>query len=273
MIQAAAFAIHLSVEASRRGYTRYQTNKYLDTMNEKVFKPRRLYALIMTYKPTSASADTVVDLNTSITKAVGARSTSNPSFLSKFSSSSGKTIGDIQLPLSAPHVFPALDTMDPTKKESFMQKHGGFMNDYFDRRAQAKFEAENPGSRLNVVPRKEFASRYANPNHAVHSGGLVSFVSGGHVQGIRGRGIISSLTHSQDRSEAHAETLSADKTSGSDVARSGAYTQPHKRTGLVSGLKKQLRENVLYLMVVNLPSEEEIREVGVVLDRVEREID
>jgi hypothetical protein len=44
MIQAAAFAIHLSVEASRRGYTRYQTNKYLDTMNEKVFKPRRLYA-------------------------------------------------------------------------------------------------------------------------------------------------------------------------------------------------------------------------------------
>src|SRR6266536_2491077 len=72
-MHAAALAIHGSVEASRRGYTSYQTNRYIDTMNDKLFKPRGLYAMIMTYKPDSGSADQVVDLNASIVKAVGKR--------------------------------------------------------------------------------------------------------------------------------------------------------------------------------------------------------
>ena len=183
-VHAAALAIHISVEASRRGYTRYQTNKYLDTMNTQLFQPRGLYALIMTYKPNSNAADEVVDLNKQITSAVGKRYEGHGS---KFGASSGKTKGDFQLPAAAPLVFPELDNMSGDQKQSAFKKHGGFLGDYFDRRAQASFEAENPESRLNVAPRKEFASRFSDPNHPANSGSLMALATGGKVPGRRER--------------------------------------------------------------------------------------
>ena len=170
----------------------HRTNKYIDTMNDKVFKPRGLYAMIMTYKPTSSSASEVVDLNSTITQAITTRATpatgTAHSLAQKFKQSSGQTHGDLQLPAAAPLIFPALDALPDTQKESAFQKSGAFLGDYFDRRAQAKFEVENPDSKLNVAPRKDFASRFSDPTHAVYSGGIATFVSGGAVQGGRRMG-------------------------------------------------------------------------------------
>jgi hypothetical protein len=126
-----------------------RTNKHIDTMNEKLFKPRGLYAMIMTYKPESTSADEVVDLNQNITKVVGARYDGHGS---KLSQSSGKTYSDLQLPQAAPLIFPELDALPEGEKESAFKRCGHFLGDYFDRRAQARFEAENPDLKLNVAP-------------------------------------------------------------------------------------------------------------------------
>jgi hypothetical protein len=196
-------------------------------MNDKLFKPRGLYAMIMTYKPNSTSADEVVDLSHNITQAVGTRYDGHGH---KFSQSSGKT-GELQLPQAAPIVFPELDALPEGEKESAFKKSGHFLGDYFDRRAQAKFEAENPDSKLNVASRKEFASRFSDPNHAVYSGGLLAFASGGAIPGKKAR-------RAARRYPAQG-----------DVNGQNATVRPGQRTGLIGTLKKQLKE-VSYILVL-----------------------
>jgi hypothetical protein len=43
---------------------------------------------------------------------------------------------------------------------------------------EAKFEIENPGSRLNLGPKKWPASRLSDLNHPIYSGGLLTFAYG-----------------------------------------------------------------------------------------------
>jgi hypothetical protein len=84
-------------------------------MNEELFKPHGLYAMLMTYKPNSDDADLTVDVNTNILKSVYAR---NGGDRSKFRTASGKTHGDAELPESAPLIFPALEAADPEQKKN-----------------------------------------------------------------------------------------------------------------------------------------------------------
>lgn len=239
-IHLAALAIHLSVEASRRGYTQYQTNKYIDAMNEELFKPRGLYAMIMTYKPDSTSASQTIDLNSNISNSINTRIDGHGP---KFSTSSGKSFGELQLPAAAPLVFPDLDAMPASETDSKTKKDS-FLSEYFDRRAQAKFEAQNPNSSLSVAPRKEFASRYSDPNHPASSGSPISLITGGKVPG---------------RKELRRRMMNGGKSGGAGAVASGPR-----------GLKKYLAENVLYLMVVNLPTPEEMREVEAGLEAAQR---
>ena len=190
-------------------------------MNERLFKPRGLYAMIMTYKPSSTAADEVIDLNQNITKAVGTRYDGHGS---KFHSSSGKTRGELQLPEAAPLIFPELDALPDEQKN---KKSGHFLGDYFDRRAQAKFEAENPDSKLNVAPRKEFASRFSDPNHPANDGSPISLITGGAVQGRRSR----------RRARRGGLMTLVDQTNGQKGAR-----PPGQRKGLLGSLKKQMKE-------------------------------
>lgn len=76
-----------------------------------------------------------------------------------------------------PSCIQALDAAGPETKQSKRQ----LLADYFDRRAQAKYNAENPNSALAVPQQKEFASRFSDPNHSANSGSLISLVTGGHV--------------------------------------------------------------------------------------------
>ena len=101
-----------------------------------------------------------------------------------------------------------------------------------DRRARAEYNAENPESLLSVPDNKPFASRYSDPNHPAVTGGLISLVTGGRVQPRR-------------------PIREARK------AR-GPIGKIRKATGTDKPLRKILRQDVVYLLVVNLPSEEEL---------------
>ena len=46
---------------------------------------------------------------------------------------------------------------------------------------RAEQEAQNPDSRLNVLPRQKFSSRYADPSHAVNKGGPLAVLTGGKI--------------------------------------------------------------------------------------------
>jgi len=136
----------------------------------------------MTYKPDSEEAYGPVNLLSSLTPSLGAFS----GWTKKLRSSSGTTRGELELPEAAPLIFPALDDVafdasaDGAKKKSKMKNSGKFVADYFDRRAQAQYAADNPGSSLAQTD-PVFKSRYADPNHPANSGCLVSLVTGGAI--------------------------------------------------------------------------------------------
>lgn len=115
-------------------------NKYLGGMNENLFKPHGLYAMLMTWKPARDSSPqtlvSTVDMNNKIVKSVAAREISGRSSLR---STSGKTIGQSQMPESAELVFPLLETASDEQKMNAMKKAGGWLGEWRDKRSTAKF--------------------------------------------------------------------------------------------------------------------------------------
>jgi len=110
---------------------------------------------------------------------------------------------------------------------------------------------KNPNSVLANVPQEEFTSRYSDPKSPAARGSLISLVSGGKlVPNPQSRGLIGglvSVTKQAIRGEQQG--------SGWQNVNRGA---PQRETIVHKQIKKAtkiLRSNVLYLMVVNMPSE------------------
>lgn len=239
---AVALTVHTSIEASRRGYIRYQSNKFLDSINDQYFKPRGLYCMVFTYNPKSSKAVESVDVQESIEKGIAKRVDGDGS---KFGGTAGETHHDWELPESAPLVFPELDKQID-QSGGKMKQAGHFMQEYGNRKARAKFEAENPDSRLNVLPQEEFASRYSDPNHPANSGNPIDFLTGGKTN----RGTLRSRLQERRGMMQQRRGKSPRKEGGS----SG-------RGGVLGAAKRKMHEDVVYLMVVNLPSEEEMERI------------
>ena len=113
-------------------------------MNEKFFQPRGLYCLIMTYKPDSTSSHETVDISKIVQSKLEPSGSSWSEKMNKAKKSSGKTYGELEMPLAAPLVFPGLDaaadaTSDETQKQNALKKSQKFVAEYYDRRAQATY--------------------------------------------------------------------------------------------------------------------------------------
>ncbi|PQE19357.1 FAD binding domain protein [Rutstroemia sp. NJR-2017a BVV2] len=244
IIHVAAIAVHVSIEAGRRAYMSNAQNKYLDTMNTTLFKPHGLYAMLMTWKPDphSSSIISTIDLNAQLLSAVAAREVHQRSNLH---ATSGKTVGQAQMPESAELVFPLLESAGEEEKTNAMKRAGHWVSEWRDRRTRGRFAHENPDSTLAKEDGKgmEYSSRWNDPAHAVNQGsGIIAVLSGGHL----GR---------TARKERRRERLGRPKVEGAET----------KRTGPLRSAKRKLHENVLYLMVVNMPSEEELQLVAALL--------
>ncbi|KAH8430969.1 uncharacterized protein LDX57_008631 [Aspergillus melleus] len=139
---------------------------------------------------------------------------------------------------------------------------------------------ENPTSDLNKAPKPEFTSRYADPSHPASSGSLMGLVTGGHITGdqirpMRGRGgglggsflgrgpigqVISGVQASRSRSTGGSDQpQSQHREYGQSPGGFGLGSRNPREGLLGGGMKKMLKSNVMYLMIVNLPSEEEMR--------------
>lgn len=120
--------------------TTQRTHSFLDEMNDKLFKPRGLYAMVMKYTPQGTRPISVqqADLNTIISR----ESAPHKSYQNFRAVSAGRSYGAIEMPDSAPLVFPALDeaaqTQDPAKANR-LKSSMGFETDYYDKRAQASY--------------------------------------------------------------------------------------------------------------------------------------
>ncbi|KAK5004620.1 hypothetical protein LTR16_000154 [Cryomyces antarcticus] len=160
--------------------------------------------------------------------------------------SNGTTAGEVEMPDAAPLVFPALDAAD-TEEVKGMKKTQKFVAAYLDKRAQATYAAQNPTSSL-TAPRaqsQQFASRYSDPTHPATNGSLVSLVTGGAVNPRARR------QEKRDRKRARREGWRGQQRIGGQSVRG---------RGEKKGVRKMLQQNVLYLMIVNMPTDEEIGE-------------
>ncbi|MCJ1394462.1 hypothetical protein MMC18_007340 [Xylographa bjoerkii] len=277
-------AVQIAVGIGQEVQERLRTNRFLEQANKEIFVPRGLFALIVTYKPTNGDSDQPevgterVDLGATamakygdnILKPETADAAEEDSQekkkkmdemrekMKKLRIASGETHGEAEMPVTcAPLIFPALDAAAAaayTKNgghndgvaDSIKTKAKGsakFVNNYFDRRAQAVYATNNPDSTLTtqvspVAP--QFKSRYADPNNATNMH-LFSLLTGGKwkAQPLGAR-----------RRYERAQRKEAEKRA------QGIRTQPRKRL---------LSESVLYLMVVNMPTEQE-------LERAKKEI-
>ena len=212
--------------------------------------------------------------------------------------SSGTSTGESQMPtICAPLIFPTADggakleqplvhadyqtgdtdqmmgsnpTVGPIsavapEKRKFLDKvksANSFVNDYYDRRAQADYLAQNPNTTLaNQTAAPEFRSRFSDPRSSTNTG-LFSLLTGGHMGGARGD------IHSRRAAKDERRALKREYKNQRRIARGRAprpqrvprgQRKPRGPVGyLIKGVKKVLKEDVLYLMVVQMPSREEL---------------
>ncbi|EXJ83678.1 hypothetical protein A1O1_07302 [Capronia coronata CBS 617.96] len=271
-----AMGVSIAVQAASRTaqevQTRYRRNTYLDQINETLFKPRGLYCMIMTFKPDSPYEPVIgMDVRSTSTDAALAKATSNPDSelrqkLKSMRLTSGTSKGEMSLPESAPLVYPALDaalsegTELSEPKQTGLRASAGFVANYLDRRAQASHAGMYPDGKLAAAApgEKKFASRFSDPNHPANSGTILGLLSGGNFDPQAKR-----RAHKAQR-RAHRRGYELSET---DLKNAEMGRLPRRRQGVV---RRVLQQDVLYLTIVNLPSESEMREMLQELERARK---
>jgi len=154
-------------------------------MNEKLFKPKGLYGMIVKFKASKFQSDPepeTVDLRTQINNDVGDRDSGKSKHF--YTSSSARTHNEFELPEACPLVFPELEALLEDKQQNAFKRIGMSLQDYGDRKARAEFNAANTdgvNSKLDPLPPPEFASRFADPNHPARNGNIVNLITGGAI--------------------------------------------------------------------------------------------
>ncbi|CRG92662.1 hypothetical protein PISL3812_09726 [Talaromyces islandicus] len=337
---AVSTAIMIATQIAMEAQGRYRQNKALVKLNDEFFRPRELYCLIMTWDPNSHSSRINVDVNTTVKNSVSNRG----GMLRKFQSSNGTTT-QFEFMQTAQLVFPGLDYIAAVPGEEAkgirnkLKRSKDFVTEYMDRKAQAEFVGENPDNLLSNELNPIFASKYADPNHPIHSGSLVSLILLGYINPQMGRsssgrlgdgglvgaalsarrdltgrfggqvyndrsanasdrgfGFAGGLSRRMDRrgqggligglvgmaaeavrNRGEQQRTTPQQSYGGDINRDNqyqsqqqqGYTQTQRtnagdpgRSGRDGplGIKKLLNEKVLYLMVVNMPTDDEMSE-------------
>ena len=120
---------------------RQRTNTFLDLMNERLFKPRGLFAMVMTFQPNAQRPVTAAQMGPSelISKWTKA---DTQQWKKTLRASSGRTYGAMELPESAPLVYPAIDevwTSSDNWSAGRMKGGAKFIANYYDKRGQIAY--------------------------------------------------------------------------------------------------------------------------------------
>ena len=131
---------------------RQRTNSFLDQMNDRLFKPHGLYALIMCYNDQEQKAGVThgfVDIDQQTTKLIAQYDhPEDASTMTKarnqIRNQSGMTYGEEQMAEAAQLIYPDLDdAADDAEKQTttkgILKSKQKFLADYYDRRAQAQY--------------------------------------------------------------------------------------------------------------------------------------
>ncbi|OJJ68627.1 hypothetical protein ASPBRDRAFT_68158 [Aspergillus brasiliensis CBS 101740] len=270
----AAVRIGMAVDGRRR------SGNFFDQVNRDFFMPRGLFCLLMTYAPESKEAILDLDMNNTIT---AARTPETGFHRIRQKYQTANATANTTFDQFSPLVFPDLNRLNPddeTKKKyqvylNKVHRTVQSIEGYYDKRDQAKFIAKNPNSNLAMGPKPEFTSRYADPTNKAATGSLLGLATGGKFtddtilgwMGIEGRSARGAKpSFFGGLADAAIRKAKGDKEL--EKARAEGRAVPHQSTkGFVGGgLDKMLKRKVVYMMIVNMPSEEEMRKAREIID-------
>ncbi|KAI1371139.1 hypothetical protein F4677DRAFT_319258 [Hypoxylon crocopeplum] len=201
---------------------RKNQNAYISKMNEALFKPRGLYCLIMAYSSNSDKTFEEHDLNGHVNGQGGSRG--------KFRANDGM-MGPIEFPASAELIFPELE--DDSSDEEQQEGDGGgvkgalskaFENfkDHRDLKAQRKYLRKNPLGALNSLmdPKVELTAK--------------------------------------DRGKQERRLEKDERKRGKEERKREKKARKHPDRVQEGPRKRKIRQDILYLMIVNMPPREEM---------------
>ncbi|OLN93244.1 hypothetical protein CCHL11_07606 [Colletotrichum chlorophyti] len=325
--------LDIATTAALEAHSRFRSNKFLDRVNEGFFNPRGLMCHIVTWQ-TEVNYDGRVDglgemppmsrsdpdFFQSI-KDVAAQKTSAEDGWEAWKGQMGEMMrpfsSDFASPEPAPLVFPSLDTaatgegkVDGVKKKNALDRSEKWVDEYMDKRSQAKWVVKHAGNpAANALAKPEFRSRYADPNHPAASGDVVALVTGGRWQ-YNSDEVDSKKAAKKDkeeekkrkkeeakkeRQEAEEAKKEAERAKRQAKKKQKQEAEKEKKEAKMEKEKKKkrktegsednqsdvdaklavtegrpvdgndetlLKKDVLYLVVVNLPSKEETMQAG-----------
>ncbi|KAF2500772.1 hypothetical protein BU16DRAFT_502823 [Lophium mytilinum] len=193
------------------------------------------------------------------------------------------------------HALAASGSLGERKRDK-LKRGSEFVNEYKDRRAQAMYGDANPESRLAVQERPKFASVYSDPGNPASSGDLLALVSKGKMKmpsrgggggfgsgGLGGRGgglgalvgeVVGAVSGKGRSGEEQHESPNHVVSQGGVLGVGGGRGGRRDQGGLLGtgvgkevvgagplgAVKRVMRQDVLYLLIVDLPSDQEIAE-------------
>ncbi|RXG46112.1 hypothetical protein VDGE_03343 [Verticillium dahliae] len=199
-------AVDVGTYALLEADSRNRSSRFLDCINAGFFMPRGLACFCATWRSDAESQEklvTAVDFEGQTfeaptetdfiqqTRKAMLQKSSRDDMVNKLQQQIQERMkpcrGAFNWPEPAPLIFPSADETKAvmcTKPDG--KPKGGFdrgevwADNFSDRRAQAKWMQKNPGFNVAAsMPKPEFKSRYADPNHPASSGDIVAFVTAG----------------------------------------------------------------------------------------------
>ncbi|KAJ5999880.1 hypothetical protein N7481_000289 [Penicillium waksmanii] len=190
----------------------------------------------------------------------------------------------IELPESRPLVFPDLDCAavgvaerterterarpGGKEKHKMLKAAGGWIGDQYERR---KLESEKANaSRMSYGHTLKCLNPHQNDTiHSAHNGKLISAITGGRLGNKSKPGLIHRAAASiKEAQEAKRATRSTDSIESNYDTR---WTHFGKDIRSLNSMKKVLQPNVQYLVIVNMPSQEELQQSATKLEYIMKE--
>lgn len=171
------------------------------------------------------------------------------------------------------------NTSSVSSLQNTFKSSSDFINTYLDRRARDTYAGTYPTSKLATTRStsdqniKPYASRFSDPNHPANSGTILGLLTGGHFDPLASKRVLKAERRARRRGQTLTEAerqnirLGRRENYGAGASRkqernlqndnlTGFQGKPIKRI-----VRRALRQDVLYLTVVNLPSEAEMAEL------------
>ncbi|KAG4439297.1 hypothetical protein IFR05_005230 [Cadophora sp. M221] len=284
-------ACFIAIETATSVQNRTRGNNLLSKFNAQFFQPRGLFCLLMTLNPgTETTGAEELAISSIVSRARISLYENKVKQTAHNLRRSDGTTSDVTIPQAAPLIFPSLDELaeqrdeKSKKKKDSLKAASEFVDRYLDKRAVAKYSAAHPESTL-TQPKPVFRSRYADPTHPTASGNFRSLLTGGKPRATSPKDAKAGLIEGPpgDKEEFGKEkklddVLVQEMPSGDDDRKSGDIGERAGKEGsarscsesqagqgdkgvrFLTPMKKAIKSNVMYLLIVNMPSEAELAE-------------